>query len=173
MGAASTESITPTYPISTSSPSGDFGTSFLHFRTSLPLMEIGSQPPALSKSTISPFTELFNTSSTIETVFSSVTRIPLRNSGFNPAADIARFIALPPPWTTTVFIPTVAKNAMSFATDARICGLGSSINAPPYFTTKTDPLKRFMYEIASMSTPAFFDISEISCCIAFWAIRPY
>lgn len=44
---------------------------------------------------------------------------------------------------------------MSFATDARICGFGSSINAPPYFTTKTDPLKRFMYEIASMSTPAF------------------
>jgi len=57
---------------------------------------------------------------------------------------MARVMALPPPWTTTTWMPTAARKAMSVATRSRPSGFGSSMKLPPYFTTKVEPRNLWM-----------------------------
>ena len=63
---------------------------------------------------------------------------------FNPAASIARVMALPPPWTTTGFTSTASRKTTSRATPSRTAGSGESMNEPPYFTTNVVPANFWM-----------------------------
>ena len=106
---------------------------------SSPESPTASGPCTLMAPTMSRLTLPTNTMRAMSSVSASVTRRPLRNSGALPSRSIREPICGPPPWTTTVRMPTDRMRATSWAKEAR-----SPDTAPPYFTTTTLPQKRRM-----------------------------
>src|SRR5271170_6796277 len=67
---------------------------------------------------------------------------------------MARVMALPPPCTTTGWMPAAARKTMSCATPSRPDGSGESMKLPPYLMTKVLPRNRCKYGNASSNTSA-------------------
>ena len=139
----STDTGSPTYPQSKASPVSGFLPVF--FAT--PKIQSPCNGRALARCFCSSRTTLALTSflmtlSTTRTASSVVTRNPITKCGGMPADSMPREMALPPPCTSTVLMPTAFRNAMSVSRLSRFSG--TSITLPPTFTSTTAPLKSWM-----------------------------
>src|ERR1700678_2370548 len=165
-----TSATSPTKPRSMAPPSSS-SRSFWHTSTVSPGSPFGRAPAAVSGAQTSLFTPSSSVFLTMAIVASSVTRSPFTKLALSPDSSIALVIAFPPPCTTTTLMPTPDRNAMSWATRARLAGSGSSMKLPPYFTTKVAPRKSWMYGSASRRTFAFAVTSATSNSVLTWPAR--
>src|SRR5690349_8783711 len=136
MSSGSMRSISPTRPMSTSCPgSASLLSSSLRARMNAPSCPV--RPTALPPCWLmSPTISWLSSPSTISTTFitfSSVTRMPWRNSLRMPIRVSRSPICGPPPWTITGFMPTSFSMTTSRAKPAFRCA--SVIALPPYLTT--------------------------------------
>ncbi len=136
MISGSMRSISPTKPMSTSSPRVVSLFSII-LRAWMNAPSCPVSPTALPPCwLISPTISWLSSPSTISTTFitlSSVTRMPCRNSLLIPILPSRSPIWGPPPWTMTGFMPTSFSMTTSRAKPA--LSAGSVIALPPYFTT--------------------------------------
>ena len=107
---------------------------------SCPETPTAAAPCTLIEDTNCGFTVPSSTMLAISPVSASVTRRPLRNSGFLPRRSISALICGPPPCTTTGLIPTACMSAMSCAkVPAASASVAPASALPPYFTTTVLP----------------------------------
>jgi len=139
-GRMSTDTGSPTNPQSSAAPlTGSVPVFFATPKIQSPCSGRAFAKCFCSSRTTLAFTSSLITRSTTRTASSVVTRKPCTKCGAMPAASMPREIALPPPCTSTVFMPTAFINAMSVSSPSRFSS--TSMTLPPTLTSTTDPLK--------------------------------